>query len=184
MTADHSPFPAPTFSDPPHVLIVAAPFYRAIADDLIACARATLEKAGATHETLEVPGALEIAPAIALAARSGRFEGFVALGCVIRGETTHYELVCGESARGVTDLTVGRGLAIGNGVLTVENEAQAVERARPTDRGGQDKGGGAAVACLTLIDIARRFGGAGGGSRPSSFRPASEQFDIAEGDAQ
>ena len=175
MTADHSPFPAPKLAPAPRVLIVAAPFYRAIADDLIAGARATLDSVGASHELLEVPGALEIAPAIAHAARAGAFDGYVALGCVIRGETTHYELVCEESARGITQLTVGEGVAIGNGVLTVENEAQALARSKGAAEGGQDKGGGAAVACLTLIEIARRFGP----RKQRTFLPDSDPVQIA-----
>ena len=153
-TDDHGVLPPPTLDGPLRVLIVAAPFYRRIADGLIAGARARLEAAGAEIELLEVPGALEIAPVIGMASESGRFDGFVALGCVIRGETTHYETVCEESARGVTFLTVEKALPIGNGVLTVENEAQAIARAMPDQ---MDKGGGAALACLHLIAAARRF---------------------------
>ncbi len=144
----------PRLEAPAHVLLVVAPFYREIADDLLAGARAVLEAAGVSHETLEVPGALEITPALGLAARSGRFDGFVALGCVIRGETTHYETVCADSARGLTLLGI-KGLCIGNGILTVENDAQASVRADP---GRANKGGNAAEACLHLIAIARRFG--------------------------
>lgn len=158
---DHGVLPPPRFATPPRVLIVVAPFYRAIADHMVAGAQAQLAQAGAPNEIVEVPGALEIAPAIRYAEASRRYEGYVALGCVIRGETTHYETVCAESARGVTFLSVLRGLAIGNGVLTVENEAQAFERARP-DR--QDKGGGAALACLHLIALSRRFRGGGLGA--------------------
>lgn len=139
----------------PTLLLVAAPFYRAIADGLIAGARAQADAAGAAVELVEVPGALEIAPAIRLARQAGRFDGFVALGCVLRGETTHYETVCEESARGLTLLGL-EGLCIGNGVLTCETEAQAVARADPA---GMDKGGGAAAAALHLIALARRFGG-------------------------
>jgi 6,7-dimethyl-8-ribityllumazine synthase len=105
------------------------------------------------HETVEVPGALEIPTAIRLASRSGAFDGYVALGCVIRGETTHYETVCNDSSRGITLLGL-EGLCIGNGILTVETEAQAVVRAAPD---GQNKGGGAADAALHLIALARRF---------------------------
>lgn len=153
-TDDHGALPAPRLDAPTRVLVVAAPFYRRIADALIAGARAELEAAGAAVEILEVPGALEIAPAIRMAARSGSFDGFVALGCVIRGETTHYETVCEESARGITLLSVEHGLAIGNGILTVENEAQAMARAAPEQ---MNKGGGAALACLHLIAAARKF---------------------------
>ncbi|MEO1330620.1 MAG: 6,7-dimethyl-8-ribityllumazine synthase [Pseudomonadota bacterium] len=170
-TAEHQGLPAPAFDQPPRVLVVAAPFHRAIADDLIRGATAALAAAGAESETLEVPGALEIATAIRLASDSGRYEGYVALGCVIRGETTHYETVCEESARGLTLLGVERGLAIGNGVLTVENEAQATARARPEE---MDKGGGAAIAALHLIALARRFRAPRG-----SFRPDDEHLLLA-----
>ena len=135
------------------VLIVLAPFYRDIADALLAGARAALDAAGARHETVEVPGALEIPTAIRLASGSSDFDGFVALGCVIRGETSHYETVCNNSSRGLTVLGL-RGVCIGNGILTVENHAQAAVRADPS---GQDKGGGAAAACLHLVALARRF---------------------------
>ena len=144
--------PPPRFETPPRVLIVAAPFYRAIADQLIAGAAAVLDACGAQRETIEVPGALEIAAAIRLAER--RYEAFVALGCVIRGETTHYETVCEESARGLTLLGVERGLCIGNGVLTCETREQAERRADPSE---MDKGGGAAFAALHLCALARRF---------------------------
>lgn len=138
----------------PRILIVTAVFYRDLADMLIAGARTALEAAGATVEAVEAPGALEVPTMIAYAADSGRFDGFVALGCVIRGETTHYELVCNESARGLTMLGLERRLAIGNGILTVENGEQAYDRADPTRK---NKGAGAAEACLALIAARRRF---------------------------
>lgn len=140
----------------PHLLIVAAAFYRELTDALIDGARKALARAGATADLVEVPGALEAPAAIAYASESGRYDGYVALGCVIRGETTHYETVCNESARGLMALGLDRHLAIGNGILTVENEAQAWARARA---GEGDKGGGAAVAALTLIALKRRFAG-------------------------
>jgi len=143
----------PVFTVPTRVLIVAAPFYRTIAGALISGARTAIDAAGATHETIAVPGALELPAAIRLAARSGHFDGFVALGCVIRGETTHYETVCNDSARGLTLLGL-EGLCIGNGILTVETMDQAAVRADPE---GQNKGGGAAEACLHLVALARRF---------------------------
>jgi 6,7-dimethyl-8-ribityllumazine synthase len=143
----------PRFETTPRLLIVAAPFYRDITDNLIAGAVAVLDAFGAPHEIVEAPGALEIAPMIGFAA--GQFDGFVALGCVLRGETSHYETVCEESARGITLLGVERGLCIGNGVLTCENRAQAVVRADPNH---MDKGGGAALAALHLIAAKRRFG--------------------------
>lgn len=144
---------APSFSGPaPRVLIVVAPFYRGVADALLRGAIAALDGFAAPREVIEVPGALEIPTAIRLAER--RFEAFVALGCVLRGETTHYETVCNDSSRGLTLLGVERGLCIGNGVLTCETMAQAEARAAPD---GMDKGGGAALAALHLAAIARRF---------------------------
>ncbi|QFU08678.1 6,7-dimethyl-8-ribityllumazine synthase 1 [Rhodobacteraceae bacterium THAF1] len=153
--------PMPEFDDAPKVLIVVAPYYKDIADDLLAGARATLEAAGATHETIEVPGALEIPSAIALAHRTADFDGYVALGCVIRGETTHYETVCNDSSRGLTMLGLS-GACVGNGILTVENHAQAAVRA-----GEQNKGGGAAAAALHLIAISRKWVG---GSKGIGFK--------------
>lgn len=135
------------------ILIVEARFYDHLNDLLIAGARATLEEAGHKVDVATVPGALEIPAAIALAADSGRFDAFVAIGVVIRGETYHFEIVAGESARGLMALTMD-GLAIGNGILTVENEAQALTRARPDEK---DKGGEAARAALALLDLRQRF---------------------------
>ncbi|MGE0211994.1 MAG: 6,7-dimethyl-8-ribityllumazine synthase [Parvibaculaceae bacterium] len=136
-----------------HVLIVEARFYDGLLDELGAGAREALEAAGATHETVLVPGSLEVPGAIAIAEESGRFDGYVALGVVIRGETSHYDLVSGESARGLMELTLD-GLAIGNGILTVENEEQAWTRAR---RSEMNKGGGAAEATLSLIRLKRKY---------------------------
>ncbi len=135
------------------VLIAEARFYAHLNDMLLAGARAALEKAGHTHETITVPGALELPGAIALAAESGKYDAFVALGVVIRGETYHFEIVAGESARALMALTLD-GLAIGNGILTVENEAQALARARPDDK---DKGGEAAKAALAMLALRERF---------------------------
>jgi 6,7-dimethyl-8-ribityllumazine synthase len=132
-----------------HILIVEARFYTAIADAQLEGATAALDAAGVTHERITVPGALEIPGAIALAHDTGRFDGYVALGCVIRGETYHFEVVAGESARGLMALSLD-GLAIGNGILTVENEAQAWARARRTEK---DKGGEAAKAALAMIAL-------------------------------
>lgn len=134
------------------ILIVEARFYPHISDALLEGAEQALKSAGASFERVEVPGALEVPAAIGLAA--DRYDGFVALGCVIRGETYHFEIVAQESARGLTNLSVDRGLCIGNGILTVENEAQAMARAR---REGLDKGGGAARACLALVKLKSRF---------------------------
>ena len=135
------------------ILIVEARFYDHLNDLLLEGARAAIEEAGHSHETITVPGALEIPGAVALAADSGDYDGFVALGVVIRGETYHFEIVAGESARGLMALSMD-GLAIGNGILTTENEAQALTRARPTEG---DKGGGAAKAALAMLALKDRF---------------------------
>lgn len=137
------------------ILIVEARFYAHLNDMLIAGARAAIEAAGHTHETVTVPGALEIPGAVALAAESGRYDGFVAIGVVIRGETYHFEIVAGESARALMALTLD-GLAVGNGILTVENEDQALVRADP---GQKNKGGEAAKAALAMLALRDRFGG-------------------------
>lgn len=143
----------------PHLLIVDANFYQDITDELIAGAEATLAAAGATWDRITVPGALEIPAAISMAALNTdpEYDGFVALGCVIRGETTHYETVCEESARAIMDLSVHDHLPIGNGILTVENREQAMTRALKSEK---DKGGGAAEAALTMIQLATQFGAA------------------------
>jgi 6,7-dimethyl-8-ribityllumazine synthase len=136
-----------------HFLIVEARFYDHLNDMLISGARQALEAAGHGADILTVPGALEIPGAIALASESGRYDGFVALGVVIRGETYHFEIVAGESARGIMALTMD-GLAIGNGILTVENEAQAIVRADPEQL---NKGAGAAEAAMALMAIREKF---------------------------
>jgi 6,7-dimethyl-8-ribityllumazine synthase len=133
------------------ILIVEARFYAHLNDMLLAGARAALDAAGHAHETVTVPGALELPAAVALAA--DRYDAFVALGVVIRGETYHFEIVAGESARALMALTLD-GLAIGNGILTVENEAQAIARADPVQG---DKGGDAARAALALLELKTRF---------------------------
>ncbi|MFN3389115.1 MAG: 6,7-dimethyl-8-ribityllumazine synthase [Allosphingosinicella sp.] len=137
------------------ILIVEARFYEHLNDLLLEGARAAIEQAGHAHETITVPGALEIPAAIALAAERGGYDAFVALGVVIRGETFHFEIVALESARGLMALTLD-GLAIGNGILTVEDEAQALARARRTEK---DKGGEAAKAALAMLKLRDRFGG-------------------------
>lgn len=139
-------------ADGASILIVAAPYYREIVDELVAGATATLVQSGATVEVVEVPGAFEIPAAIAQAAQV--YDGFIALGCVVRGETSHYDYVCGESARGLMDLSVRERLAIGYGILTVNNETQARVRA---DRDFGDKGGEAARACLAVLALRRRW---------------------------
>lgn len=137
-----------------HLLIAEARFYAHLGDLLLAGARAAIEAAGHTHETVVVPGALELPGAIALAAESGKFDAYVALGVVIRGETWHFEIVAGESARGLMALTLD-GLAVGNGILTTEDEAQAIVRADP-EQG--DKGAGAVHAALRLLELKRQWG--------------------------
>ena len=139
-----------------NILIVEARFYADLNDHLIAGARNVLEAEGHSVEVLTVPGALEVPGAIALAAETGRYDAFVAIGVVIRGETYHFEIVAGESARAIMALTMD-GLAIGNGILTVENDEQAIVRADP---GQKDKGGEAAKAALTLLDLRSRFAAA------------------------
>jgi 6,7-dimethyl-8-ribityllumazine synthase len=137
-----------------HILILEARFYGELCDELCRGAIAAIERAGATWERMAVPGALEIPGAIALAHETGLYHGYVALGCVLRGETTHYDVVSNESARGIMDLTL-EGLCIGNGILTCENEAQAWARAKVDD---MDKGGGAADAALSMIRFSRLMG--------------------------
>jgi 6,7-dimethyl-8-ribityllumazine synthase len=171
--SSHYSLPLPRFNKPVKALIVIAPYYRDIADLLLAGARATLDAAGATHETIEVPGALEVPAAIGQALRMANFDAFVALGCVIRGETTHYDTVCNDSSHGLSLLAL-QGACLGNGILTVETHAQAVVRADPAH---QDKGGGAAAAALHLVALARRWGGAKGGV---GFR-TTETILLADG---
>jgi 6,7-dimethyl-8-ribityllumazine synthase len=144
----------------PHILIVEARFYDDMADALLDGATYALKEAGATYEVVTVPGALEIPAAIAMAldgADNGgtHYDGYVALGMVIRGETYHFEIVSNESSRALMDLTVSESLAIGNGILTVENDEQAWVRARRSDK---DKGGFAARAALTMIELKKKLG--------------------------
>lgn len=147
------------FLNPPHVLILEARFYDDLNDMMIAGAVAALEQAGATYEKITVPGALEIPAALQFAAqrKNGRtFDAFVALGAVIRGATTHYEIVSNESARGIMDVSIKHNLAVGNGILTVENMEQALERA---DKARLNKGGGAAIAALNMLALKQACGG-------------------------
>ena len=145
--------------DGAHILIVEARYYDGIADELLAGAKAAIEAAGATYDVITVPGALEIPAAIVIAVEAADaieepFDGAVALGCVIRGETVHYDIVAGESARALMDISTSMSLPLGNGILTVENEAQAWARARVNE---MNKGGGAAEAALSLVALRRRF---------------------------
>ena len=143
-----SPLALPHFSSPPRVLIVEARYYPEINDALLEGAKASLSKRTAQIDVLTLSGALEIPGAIAIASQSGKYDGYVALGCVIRGETSHYEIVSEQSAAGLMLLTTTKLCAIGNGILTVETKEQALERALVAK---QDKGGFAARACLELI---------------------------------
>lgn len=170
-TESHTTLPLPAFDKPVKLLIVVAPYYRDIADNLIAGARATIKASGATCELIEVPGALEVPTAVAMAERQANYDGYVALGCVIRGETTHYDTVCNDSSRGLMLLGL-QGACIGNGILTVENREQALVRAAPD---GQDKGGGAAAAALHLIALSRKWAGE---RRGMGFKPVDE-FRLA-----
>ncbi len=138
-----------------HILIINSRFYPEISDELSKGAAAALTKAGASYDEIFVPGAFEVPAAIAMAEASGKYDGYVALGCVIRGETTHYDYVCGESARGLMNLATDKKIAIGYGILTVENEAQAMLRA---DRREGNKGGAAAETCLAMLALKKKFG--------------------------
>jgi 6,7-dimethyl-8-ribityllumazine synthase len=169
---EHHVLPLPVFDKPVKVLIVTSPYYKAISDGQIAGAIAVLEQAGADHEIVHVPGALEIPTAIRIADRQSNFDGYVALGCVIRGETTHYDTVCNDSSRALQLLGLD-GCCIGNGILTVENMAQAEVRADPK---GQNKGGGAAAAALHLIALTRKWARVekGVGFQPGSILMAGD----------
>jgi 6,7-dimethyl-8-ribityllumazine synthase len=165
----HYTLPLPEFDKPVKLLIVVAPYYRAIADQLIAGAKNTAAACGAECEIVEVPGALEVPTVVAMAERQSNFDGYVALGCIIRGETTHYDTVCNDSSRALSLLGL-QGACVGNGILTVENMEQAQARANPDD---QNKGGGAAAAALHLIALSRRWSSARKGI---GFRPPEDSF--------
>ncbi|MBF9060668.1 6,7-dimethyl-8-ribityllumazine synthase [Rhodobacterales bacterium HKCCSP123] len=166
----------PAFDKPVKVAIVIATYYTAIAEAQLAAAKGVLEQAGATHEVIEVPGSLEIPTAIGIAHRLSNFDGYVALGCVIRGATSHYDVVVNESSRALTMLGL-QGVCVGNGIITVENRAQAEERA---DAARLNTAGGAAVAALHLIALTRRFGQPKGGV---GFKPRTETIQVA-GDSE
>jgi 6,7-dimethyl-8-ribityllumazine synthase len=153
MTSEHPSGGRPEGSRQ-HLLIVEARFYREISDMLLDGAHRALQQADATFNRVEVPGALEVPAAIRLALETGQYDAYVALGCVIRGETSHYDIVAGESARGLMDLAVHHGALVGDGILTVENAEQARLRADPS---GKDKGGDAARAALALLQIRSCF---------------------------
>ena len=145
---------------PPHLLIVEARFYDDLADELLQGAVQVLERAGASYERVTVPGALEIPAAVRMALQAmenetANYDAFVVLGCVIRGETYHFNIVSDQSARAIMDLAVDHGLALGNGILTVENDDQAWARARVSE---QNKGGAAAEAALAMLELRQKFG--------------------------
>ena len=142
-----------SFENEPKVLIVVAPYYKSIAESLLDGAKTEILASNGTFDIAEVPGALEIATAIGIAERLENFDAYVALGCVIRGETSHYDTVCNDSSRGLTLLGL-QGLCIGNGILTVENFEQAEERAKQEK---QNKGGGAAAAALHLLSLSHKW---------------------------
>jgi 6,7-dimethyl-8-ribityllumazine synthase len=171
---EHYILPRPSFDKPVKLLIVVAPYYKDIADSLIAGAKAEIEASGGSWGLVEVPGALEVPTAIGIAERCSSFDGYVALGCVIRGETTHYETVCNDSSRALQLLGL-QGLCIGNGILTVENRAQAEVRAEVS---GQNKGGGAAAAALHLIALARKWAAE---RKDIGFRPSGQDTLMAGG---
>jgi len=137
-----------------HLLIAEADYYKDLQAELIKGATQAIEKAGGTYDIVSVPGALELPGAVAMATMTNKYDGYVALGVVIRGETTHYDTVCDQSARGLMDLTINQMLCIGNGIQTVENEDQAWARARVSDK---NKGGGAAQAAIAMIKLKDSF---------------------------
>jgi 6,7-dimethyl-8-ribityllumazine synthase len=171
-TETHYTLPRASFDKPVKVLIVVAPYYRDIADHMITGTKAEIEATGATWQLVEVPGALEIPTAITIADRQSNFDAFVALGCVIRGETTHYDTVCNDSSRALQMLGL-QGLCVGNGILTVENRDQAIARADPDQ---MNKGGGAAAAALHLLALSRKWGAQ---SKGIGFKPPFETIQLA-----
>lgn len=175
--ASHHQLELPAFDAPVRLLIVVAPYYKDIADNLVAGARQTIEAVGGSWDLVNVPGALEVPSAIAIAERRSNFDGYVALGCVIRGETTHYDTVCNDSSRAIQLLGLN-GACIGNGILTVETYEQAAVRADPDD---QNKGGGAAAAALHLIALDRKWGKP---SRDFGFQPGTIRVADAGPDGQ
>ena len=169
----HYILPRPEFTKPVKLLIVVAPYYKDIADNMVAGAKAEIEAVGGSYDLVEVPGALEVPTAIAIAENTSNFDGYVALGCVIRGETTHYDTVCNDSSRAIQLMGL-QGLCIGNGILTVENRPQAEVRADPKD---QNKGGGAAAAALHLIALGRKWSAQ---TKGVGFKARSEAIILAE----
>jgi len=162
----------PEFDKPVKVAIVIAPYYTSISEAQLKAARGVLDRAGVAHETIEVPGSLEVPTAIGITHRLSNFDGYVALGCVIRGATSHYDVVVNESSRALTMLGL-QGVCIGNGIITVENREQAEERA---DGERLNTAGGAAEAALHLIALTRRFGAPKGGI---GFKPRPDVIEVA-----
>lgn len=138
----------------PHILLVEAKFYKKIAEELALGAIEKLTNSKFTYERLEVSGALEIPAAINFASKDKKYDGFIALGCVIRGETSHYDTVCNESARGIMNLSINKELAVANGILTVENDSQAWTRASREDK---NKGASFAETCIRMIEIREQY---------------------------
>ncbi|MBV1927297.1 MAG: 6,7-dimethyl-8-ribityllumazine synthase [Rhodobacteraceae bacterium] len=171
-TETHYTLPRAEFDKPVKLLIVVAPYYKDIADNQIAGAKTEIEASGGTWDLVEVPGALEVPTAIGIADRQSNFDGYVALGCVIRGETTHYDTVCNDSSRALQMLGL-QGLCIGNGILTVENRKQAELRADPD---AMNKGGGAAAAALHLIALSRKWGAQ---TKGIGFKAPSDSYLLA-----
>ncbi len=169
----HYILPRPNFDKPVKLLIVVAPYYKDIADNMVAGAIAEIEAVGGSYQLIEVPGALEVPTAIAIAENTSNFDGYVALGCVIRGETTHYDTVCNDSSRAIQLMGL-QGLCIGNGILTVENRPQAEVRADPKD---QNKGGGAAAAALHLVALGRKWSAQ---TKGVGFKARSDAIILAE----
>ncbi|MFT5064757.1 MAG: 6,7-dimethyl-8-ribityllumazine synthase [Yoonia sp.] len=167
----HYIMPRPSFDKPVKLLIVASPYYKDIYDMQVSGALAEIEAVGATHDLIDVTGALEIPTSIAIAERMSNFDGYVALGCVIRGATTHYDTVCNDSSRALQMMGL-QGICIGNGILTVENHDQAVERADPAQ---MNKGAGAAAAALHLIATSRKWG------RPDNGVGFTSEILLAQG---
>lgn len=168
----HYTLPRAEFDKPVKLLIVVAPYYKDIADHLVRGAQAEIEASGGSWDIVEVPGALEVPTAIGIADRKSNFDGYVALGCVIRGETTHYDTVCNDSSRAIQMMGL-QGLCIGNGILTVETRAQADVRADPD---GMNKGGGAAAAALHLIALRRKWGTQ---TKGIGFKPPAGSYRMA-----
>lgn len=172
-TETHYCLPRAEFSRPVKLLIVVAPYYRDIADQQIAGAVAEIKAAGGSYDLVEVPGALEVPTAIAIAENASNFDGYVALGCVIRGETSHYDTVCNDSSRALQLMGL-QGLCIGNGILTVENYGQAQVRADPA---AMNKGGGAAAAALHLVALGRKWSAQ---TKGVGFKARPEAIILAE----